>query len=179
MLDPDIVWRQEFATLPTTSDPSWAANMADMLEKLTNGKLTVSGLIPESTFTFQKAVFQSIAVTAVPAPLPAGVIIITNAFLSAVSASTMFINAGTSIGAPTPATTFAAPPSVTIDAVAASELLRAQLLAALPVPDALASTVPSAFRSAFLAVLVSAVGINTVPPPGGPSPLILPPTPLA
>lgn len=177
MLDPVSVWSDEFASLPLVGDPSWAMNMADVVDSLVTGKLQINEISPPSSFTFMKAVFAAQLLPIVAAPPPAGAFAMAAAWGAAMQASQMVVSAGASVGAPSPATTFSAPP-VTIllppSIAAAQAVLAAALLAAPPVPDAKASIIGPAMRTAFVSVLASVTGINSVPPPGGPAPLLLP-----
>lgn len=71
MLDPVSTWADGFNALPKTSDPSWAANMADLVDSLTTMKLDVLAATPPggmSVFTFGKVAFQGVLLTLTPVP---------------------------------------------------------------------------------------------------------------
>lgn len=180
MLDPASFWISEFANLPITDSNDWPDNIADLIDSLTTNKLEISGISPPSTFTFNRNVFKAGIVSLVP---NANVVPNANAFAlafaNAVAASTMFVAAGSSVGAPTPATTFSAPPVVVIlppTIAAAQAALTSSIIAAVPVADPTMSTVPVAFRDAFLALAASVTGLNSVVPT--PGPLVVPSAPL-
>jgi hypothetical protein len=85
------------------------------------------------------------------------------------------VAAGGSVGAPTPATIFSAPPAAVFEPAsltAATAALQTALLAALPVGTPLSSAYPSALYTAFTSLQVLLTGLNSVPPVAGPNPLI-------
>lgn len=181
MLDPANVWLDEFENLPAVLDTSWATNLADLIDNLTTNKLEITGITPSATFTFAKPVFEAALLPIVAGPPPVPQQQIAAAWQTAMTASTMLIASGASIGAPSPATTFSAPPLTLIEpasVTAAATALQVALLAAVPVEDPQDSTVPLAFRTAFISCLATATGLNSISPPAGPTPLLLPPTPL-
>lgn len=71
MLDPVSTWTTAFNNLPKTADSSWATNMANTVDGLVTGKLTVSAATPPGGvcyFTFGKAAFEGVLLTLVPVP---------------------------------------------------------------------------------------------------------------
>lgn len=179
MLESPKQWADAFADLPLAEDASWTQDFASLIDELTTGKLTVSLVTPPPQFQFNKSIFQSGLQTVIAAPPPQPQTQMATAWLQAILASQITISAGASIGAPSPATTFSAPPIALIEptsATAASQVLLSALLASAPVEDPAVSTVPSAFRTAFMTLLATATGVNSAAPP---TPLVLPPTPLS
>jgi len=177
MLDPVDVWKDKFADLPKTGDASWAKNLADYVDSLVTGKLQITEISPPSTFTFQKAIFEALLTPIVFAPTPVPQTAISVAWASAMTASTMVVASGSSIGAPAPVTTFSAPPVTLLlppTIVAAQAALLAQLIAAAFVSEAKEAVLPKALYEAFKAVKASVIGLDSTPTPAGPLPLILP-----
>lgn len=175
MLDPVDAWTAAFASLPLVGDVSWASNLADKVDSLVTGKLQINEISPPSSFTFQKAIFESQLQPILPVLPPVGAIAFAAAWGAAMQASTMVVGAGASVGAPGPATTFSAPPATLLlpaSIASAQAVLAAAIIAAPPVPDAFASTIAASMRTAFTSVLASVTGTNSVTPT--PGPLVLP-----
>lgn len=174
MLDPSSTWSSTFNALPKTADASWAANMADAVDSLTSSKLTISTIktVP-AAFVFGKSAFKSALEVLVPVDSAAqGASNFAGAWEKGLLASTMTVTPGASVGLPaTPANIFSAasslvdPPSITS--------AKAGLVSALTsiVPSETADAFAEAFRTAFLALTCSTTGMNSIPPPGGPTPL--------
>lgn len=167
-MQPAPIWSARFDALSPASDPSWTTAMANLVFELSSS-LQINEILPPCVFNFQKALFEQGMLGATPA---GGEAIIAQAWASAISASTIIVASGSSIGAPSPATTFSAPPVVLIlpPSVAAAQIaLQNDLLAAPPSPP---SAVGPAFYKAFTSLQVSVTGINSVAPT--PTPLVLP-----
>jgi hypothetical protein len=175
MLDPENTWRDRFAELKIVNDISWASNIASLTDELTTGKLQITEITPPSSFTFNKAIFQAQLLPIVFAPTPIPQLAIAAAWGAAMTASTMVVSSGASVGAPSPATTFSAPPVTLLlppTIAAAQAALAATLIAAVPVPDAKQGILGPALRTAFITVKASVTGINSITPT--PTPLVLP-----
>lgn len=183
MLDPFAIWQNTLSELPTSKGPEWANLFAGKVDGLVTGKMQIATISPPSVFTFNKAAFAATLLQALPVADPAsGMLKFANAFEAGCLASTMVVSSGAAFGAPTPATIWSAPPICIIDPpsiVAAKALLLAQLISAPPVPDAKIGKFPSAFFSAFKLLTCSTTGINSVPPPAGPQPLLAPLQPVS
>jgi len=178
MLSPDKVWSQTFDAMPNEpTDPSAVDNFVDWMDKETTKKMEFKGMGGDIKFTFNKDVLkaQMLATLSNVKEDPPAALQFAEAWYKAVLVSKMFINAGAYTGAPTPATMWAAPPSVVVNKdmlQIAKLLLVAEILKAKPTEGS--SEMPKGYRKAFLAVKYDISGINLIPPPGGPQPLVVP-----
>lgn len=177
------IWREEFKNLPITKENDWAQNIGDTIEARVTNKLQLAPPFggPPTRFTWQKGLFVSAIENLQPVTDPvSGRTAIANAWLNSVLASQMTSLGGNFVGAPSPATTFGAPPIITIDppsAAAAHATLLQGLLNLEPVSEA-PGNFPNLFFAAFGALTFTATGINSLPPPTGPLPLVSPLTPV-
>lgn len=173
MLDPINVWQEEFSSLAQTDGTGWAQEYASLVGRLVNGKLEAQGISPPSTFTFNQAIFAAQLLTLQPVPDAAlGALAFGNAWLAAITSSTMLVAPGSSLGAPSPATTWATVASLLnpgATSIAHLKLVEA-LTNAKPVEDPEDSPFVIAFREAFLGLATDAIGVNTVAPT--PAPLV-------
>lgn len=187
-IDPLPMWLKEFKNLPVRGDKDppgkWADDLADFIDKRVTNKMGLGSPLmgPPSTFTFQKALFSAPlkALQAVPEPI-SGRIAVANAWQSAILASTMVPGAGLAVGSPAPPTLFSAPPVVMIFPVSVTLAytgMVADLIAMPLAPDALGSKMPSILYTAFTKLMYMVQGLNSLPPPAGPLPLMLPSVPV-
>ena len=187
-IDPLPLWKKEFKNLKPVGDKDppgkWADNLADFIDQRVTNKMTLGTPImgPPSTFTFQKALFSAPlkALQAVPDPI-SGRTAVANAWQSAILASTMVPGAGIALGSPAPPTLFSAPPVCMIFPVSVT-LAYAGLLMDLiglgEAQDPLMSKMPDALYTAFTKLQFMLQGLNSIPPPAGPLPLIVPTVPV-
>jgi hypothetical protein len=161
---------------------AWADNLADAVDKLVTNKAQVAGVMGSASFTFQKALFATGLKKAMPVTAaPQGAMAIADAWEMAILASTMVIPPGSSLGVASPATTWSVvaatiilPPSVALGKLS----LMQTLSSAPPVPETSASQLGPALYQAFASLMVSISGMNSLPPPSGPTPLPLPSAPI-
>lgn len=179
MIDPLLTWQVQWDLLPI--DPTgllYPTNIATLLSNRMTSKLELTApYIPSAptVFTFALPIFAT-GITGIPIS-PTGAtaaIAFANAFEAACAASTFVAAAGGSVGVPTPATIFSAPPVAVFNpasVTAAKSVLQTSLAAAVPTGLPLTSTYPIALYTAFATLQVTLTGINSVPPPAGPNPL--------
>ena len=171
MIDAQLIWQQEWDKLPLDSTgSSGPTNIGNMIDARVTSKMGIAPpFLGSVTFTFNKAIFIA-GITGLPpaTSASAAAAAFAAAFSSACLASTFVVDDGACVGAPTPPTTWAAPPVTvfnpgTVSAGAAS--LQAAILAAAPVSDPLTSAIPKALYAAFTSLAVIATGINKLDPP--------------
>ncbi len=176
MIDPKLMWQAAWDSLPL--DPTgllYATNIANLINNRLAG-LSIPGITGSVTFTFGMAAFAA-GISNMPLD-PTGTVAPATyaaAFSAACSSSVILIASGASVGASTPATTFAAPPVSLFDpasVAAASSVLQVALLNPQLAPVPLSSIYPRALHTAFTSLMVSATGLNMLVPPAGPLPLI-------
>lgn len=182
-IDPEALWKQRFKGLQTDgSGASWADKMADAVDQGVTGKLQVSGLTGSVTFTFKKDIFANMLKLAVPSPSPfSGAQAIATAFQVACLSSTIVVAPGAFVGAPTPPTTFSVVISSLLDPpgiAAGYSIVFGTLTTMSAVPDAAEGIVGPAIRKGFTMLTVTVTGLNSVPPPVGPQPLVAPLLPV-
>ena len=181
MIDPLSIWKSEFDNLPKDAPTviQGMQNLANFVDSRVSGKLMLGPpIIGSSSYTFAKAVFVAplIVLQATVDPV-SGKIAMATAWQTAALASIMTLSAGASVGAPTPATTFAAPPLCVVNPAslaAAYASLLANLLALVPTKEK--SKIPDLFFSAFSSLTYIVSGINMIVPT--PTPLIVPVNPV-
>lgn len=180
MINPLLTWQSSFDAIPV--DPTgalWPTNITNWI--LTNSLLltldpsVVMG-VPPGAFTWSSAVFKSGISSMVPTPDPVTPpTTFATAWNASITPSVLVVPSGASVGAPTPATIFSAPPLVTVNAAAlalAFSGLTADLQAALPAAKGAISDYPPGFFDAFSALKYDLIGLNSIPPPAGPLPLV-------
>jgi hypothetical protein len=173
------IWKSTFkAQVVPTAGPGWPDFLTDWYAQRFNTPmlslpgLTIAGALP--------VVFGSAAFRALYATLAAGlsqsaaVNIIANAWAAGLAASTVTVAPGSSIGTPSPATTFSTVATSIFDApsILLGKAKILELIGAPNVADALDSQTPIKFREATLLLTVTTTGLNSLPPPGGPTPLV-------
>jgi hypothetical protein len=163
-------WQSAYADptkMPAVADTSWKANLALFFSDLTDDLLKCSTVyasagVPAGSFTFNAAAFQA-------ALSGSGLGVISNAWETAILASTMVVATGAFVGEPkTTANTFSAISSTVIDVAsisAAKSYIAAQLAALTPVSTAGACQFPVVMRQAFLMLTVTISGSNSLGPP--------------
>ena len=177
MLEPLPLWKSTLKSVAFVDNGSWASNLASWLDQRTSRKLAVRPIIGNVIFTFQRGLFETQLKSCAPIDIAMSASLkIASAWESAIMASPIIILPGSSLGAPTPATTWSVvaaiidPPSV----MAGKALLIAKLASAAAVDDGGDSHMAEAFRSASQMLTVTATGINSLPIP---TPLLAPFTP--
>jgi len=178
-IDDLSTWQTTMADIPKVSDNSWATNFSNWTDERVTGKAQLTGVITTNfPFSFNKTIFKNSLLTISSS---VDVLIAANNFASvwetAILAS-LFLNVmpGDNFGVPTPATIWSSITSSLIDIPSisvAKALLIAGLTGSSPVSDPLDSVFPEAFRSAFLSLTGTVTGLNSLPPPSGPQPLIV------
>lgn len=166
-------WQTTFAALPKTKDTSWAANFATWADDRVTSKLTQDSGIqgPGLTFTFNKAIFQTALLLLLPVPdALLGIKGFADAWQTAMASSVAITAVGSSVGAPSPATTWSVVASTTIDpaSIVLGHTKILELVNSPKVADALESEFPIKFREAFLLLTISTLGTNSVAPTPGP-----------
>jgi hypothetical protein len=177
-IDPEPIWKQQFASLAPDSKMEWPTNIANIVDQRVTNKLQISGITGQVTFTWQKAIFENILKTMAPSPTTAsGAQVIASAWQSATAVSTVVVAPGSSVGAPSPPTIFSVVISSLIDPpsiAAGSQIIVAMLTASAPVQNSMDAAIGPAILKAFKLLTVSVIGINSIPPPAGPTPLNAP-----
>ena len=106
---------------------------------------------------------------------------LSQAWAASTQASILSVPSGASVGPPTPATTFSAPPIALFNpaSVAAGiALILAKVSTAPAVPDSDQSVTVQALYEATKQLTVTITGLNSIPTPAGPLPLIVPACPI-
>lgn len=183
-INPLPIWKTEFKDIePTVNVVQAASDLANFYSKQISG-IQPSPLLtaPGFTFPFQTSLFQAGLLSLTPALDPAsGAITIASAWESAILATLPVVAPGAFVGAPTPPTTFSVVASTIIDPpsiVAGKTLIMSLLPLSPPVPDALGAQLPDVLFQATSLLTITVTGTNSVPPPGGPAPLVAPLVPL-
>jgi hypothetical protein len=181
-MDPLSKWSDTLGNLAPSSTPIWALNLANAVDGLCSGKAGIAGVTGTVKFTFNKPIFivQLMAMAATPfQPIAAQGIAM--AWQTAMLASIMVVAPGSYLGAPTPATTWSVvfsslidPPSV----MAATSVMIATISAAQAVGVGSQSIMGPALFAGFSTSTVTVTGLNAVPSPAGPLPLVAPLLPL-
>ncbi len=166
-------WDIEVPNDPTGT--AYPSNMANFIANRVDGKLSMTGgitLTAPAQFTFNKGVFIPLITALQPTTDPVeGRKKIADAWLAAVTASTMVVQPGAYIGTPTPPTIFSVVAPVVIIPAAGYASLLAGLLAA-PLAGAPGTTkFPEELYTAMTLVTFTVTGLDSQPPPDGPKPL--------
>ena len=180
-IDPEGAWKSAIANIKPDSTPQWTKAMADAVDSCCSNKAGLTGITGSVTFTFNKALFmaQLLAVSATPlAALAAQAI--GAAWGTAMMASIILVPPGSSLGAPSPATTWSVCATVIDPAMVtlAQVSLIAELTTMQGVKSAQDSKLGPAIRKALLSCTATVTGVNSIPPPAGPLPLLSPLTPF-
>lgn len=173
--DPASVWKSEFKNLPKvgTSVADGMTNLANFVDARVSNKLILAPPLGGTfTYTFNKAAFLAPLLSLQPVKDTSGMMTLANAWQSAALASIMITAPGSYVGAPAPPTTFASVVTVVDPAsvALAYATLLSNLLSAKPVADD--PPFPIYFRDAFAALKFNLSGMNMLPPPAGPLPLV-------
>lgn len=165
-IDSEQVWKDEFKKLPqvSSSTSDGMNNLADFVAARVAGMKIGSPITGTSSFTFNRSAFVSSLLSLAPVQDTSGLIAIATAWQTSALASTMFVSPGASIGAATPATTFAAVVTVVNPAsvAAAYTILLSNLSSLQPVAED--PMFPVYLRNAFLMIQYTLTGLNTVVP---------------
>jgi hypothetical protein len=170
-------WKDALEALPKVGDASWALAFADFYEEMILQITTDPSIMTPVgfTFTFNKAIFAAQLATLAPTPdALAGITGFANAWNAAVLSTIVVVGPGTVYGSPSPATTFSAVVTSLINpaSIAAGQAIILTLATEPPVGDPQDSKFPEKFRDATLALMIDVTGINSIPPPAGPLPLV-------
>lgn len=181
-IDPLNVWKSTLATLPKVVDGSWALNFANWYAE------RIIGIMPDPTvltpvgfiFTFSAPTFATNLITMTPSMNPLqGITGFANAWASAIALTvfpaTLTLMPGTVFGSPpTPATTYSAITSVTLNpaSLAAAQAKLMELAAAVPVSNPQDSIFPEKFRDATLLLKIDVTGLNSITPTPAPLPAV-------
>lgn len=177
-IDPQSAFKSAISSLKPTNGPLWAKDIADAVDGLVTNKAGLSVITGTCTFTFNKALFMAGIMGLVPslvAPIAAQTIGI--AWGNAMLASIMVVAPGAFIGSPAPPTLFSVIISTIVDppsVVAAQTALIATLSAMQAVKIASDSVLGPALHTAFMSCTATVTGMNSIPPPAGPLPLVAP-----
>lgn len=182
MIDGLSTWQTTFAALPKTLGPEWSTNIATWaLARVVAAELqTLTDAVPP-TFLFSDSTFASQLATLLPTLDPSSAAMgVANAFEAAILASSLLVEPGSFVGTSTPATLFSVVNTALIDppSIVAAKAKVLELATALPVDDAEDSAFPVILREAFLLLTGTVTGLNSVPPPAGPNPLVAAALPL-
>ncbi len=178
MLEPLSGWRKTYKALePRINQPEGIRELANWVNARVSGRLQIGPpLVGNSSFTFARSVFEKGLKPAKPIrDVRQGRLLMANAWRQAVSQSKMRVDAGAAVGVVTPFTLFSSVSSTRIDVVSVSvgyAYLYKVLLSTANEGDE--SRLPEYFRKAFSFLTFTIQGRNSVPPPAGPLPLILP-----
>lgn len=183
MIDQKQQWIDKISKLKPVGDgDSGAKALAEAVDSCVTKKAQLKGIQGKVTFTFQKKIFHTGLLAAVgTTDTAAGVEIFVTAWANAITASVMKVMPGAVYGSPTPATTFSAVASTTLDPpslIKARNYLKAELLKSGFVSDAKKCKVGVALHQSFLALTYTIKGTDSTPSPGGPLPLTVPTRPL-
>lgn len=188
MIDPLSTWQSTLAALPKVADTSWALNFADWYSNRIVNIQPNQTILNTSTgfvFTFSTATFAAQLITLGPTfNQAAGIAGFANAWATAIALTifpaTLNVSAGAFIGTSTPPTLFSAVTAVVLDpaSIVAAVAKINELATAPPVSDPTMSQFSEKFRDATLLLTITVTGLNSVPPPPGPNPLVAPLVPL-
>lgn len=175
-------WKSAFNDIPNVmTQAEGVQNLSDWIESHVTGKLVLDPSIIVGTgitYTWNKEAFKAELLSLSNSPTPNG---LASAWKASVEASIMSVPAGASVGAPSPATTFSAPPVTVLDATSvttAFSQLQVSLNSLPPANTKEEVQIPELLRTAFLTLTFTLSGTNSVSPPAGPNPLTSPNTPV-
>lgn len=171
---PQTTWSGSYreSNPPDIGNSLWKIALADWIDSMLNGLIQLNGMTgPGLQFTFDKETFLN-GLSGVTSKPPNGIQKLSDAWFSAMNSSTWVVPAGSSIGAPSPTTTFGPtpPPVATPDAstLTAGKNKILELLQAPSVTDPAQSQFPIKLREATIGITVSTVGVDSTPTPAGP-----------
>lgn len=175
------IWQSTFKTeLPPVKDGSWPDSMTNWYtDRFNTPNLSLPGLVavPDPTpAVYGSAAFKALFSTLSPGlSQSAAMQIVASAWEAGLLASIVTVSAGSSIGSPSPTTTFSAVTTSVFDppSIAAGKAKILELVGAANVKDALQAQMPVKFREATLLLTVTTTGLDSTPSgSGGPLPLV-------
>lgn len=183
-LEPLATWQSTFkAQMPPVAVGTWPLSMTNWYaERFNTPNLDLPGLTLSTSplpAVFGNAPFMALFSTLAPGlSQAAAMMIVANAWEAGLLASIVTVAPGSSIGAPSPATTWSAVASSIFDppSIAAGKAKILELVGADNVADALDAQMPVKFREATLLLTVTTTGTDSTP--SGGSPLIDPARPV-
>lgn len=175
-VDSLALWKSSFkAQVPPTRGSDGAKNISDWADSMVTNKLVcqiIQG--PNIVYTFSKAIFKAQLEALTPTNnVEEGVTNFANSWASAITSTTAVMGVGSSIGAPSNATTWSSITTTTLDTpskTAGVNKLK-ELKDSPSVSDAANSELPLKMRDAFLLHTITTVGLDSTPPAVGPLPL--------
>jgi len=184
--DPLSKWKSSFKTMVVpTMGVDGPIKMGMWLNSHISNKpmldaATVSS--PSFSCVWQPAIFiaQMLAIPPSLSPIPFA-LKLGQAWASATQASVLMVPAGAFVGAPTPPTLFSAPPVALFNPAtiaSGTALIIAKVSTAPPATESDKSAIIEALYQATTQLGVMLTGLNSIPPPAGPLPLIVPLCPL-
>jgi len=176
MIDALAKWISTYASdVPNVLDSSGPKNVAEWTDdRVPNMELPGiqgTGL----TFTFNKGSFQTELEAINTSTLHDGVVALADAWATAIGGSVADVAVGSSVGAPSPATTWSVVGSTVIDGASVTagrdKLLELENSPIAGTPEE--SEFPVKLREAFLLLTITTTGMDSTPPSsGGPFPLV-------
>lgn len=182
--DPLSVWQLEYENVPIddgTSGPgAWADNLADYIDARISGTSKLEPAPPVfasgASFTWDKATFANLIRSLPPSPEPSsGINAIASAWEASILTSVLIVPSGSFITSPTPPTLWSAPPAASPEpgSISTAKATLISTLLSAPVANTRAQSIfPQAFHTSFGSISFILSGINSVPPPAGPQPLV-------
>lgn len=188
MIDSLATWQSTLAALPKVADASWSLNFANWYaNRIVNiqPNQTILNTAAGFTFTFPTSTFASQLATLTPTTNQlSGVTGFANAWAAAMTLIvfpvSLSVSAGAFVGISSPPTLFSTVTATVLDpaSIAAGKAKILELATAPVVSDPLMSEFAEKFRDATLLLTITVTGLNSVPPPPGPQPLVAPTIPL-
>lgn len=174
------VWKSSFkAEVVPTDGVTWPDNMTNWYTAQFNSpKLSLPGITiaaPPLPATYGSAAFKAIYSTLAPGlSQSAAITLIADAWAAGLAASVVLVKPGDAIGVPAPATIWSVVTTsvFTPASVVAGKAKILELIGAPNVGEALDSQTPLKFYEATLLLKVTTTGLNSIPPPVGPLPLV-------
>lgn len=182
-VDPLDTWKKTHKDLKKVAGPEWAMNFATWYDdRIKNISPDPAAITASSfTFVFNKAIFAAQLSVIPPTPSKmVGMTMFVGAWMSAMALTlfpvTLNVGSGAFIGSPAPPTLFSVINSVIIDppSLIAAQAKLMELLMVENESDAMDSQMPVKFREATLLLSITVSGLNSIPPPAGPLPLVAP-----
>lgn len=178
------LWKLELQKIKPSANSSFAKDIAQWYYLSTIGTQANPTIIlaPGFLFTFQTAILETKLLTLGPSlNVVAQAIQLAEAWEAAILASTVVVAPGASLLPTTPATLFSVVSATVIDPdsiqIAKAKIVEI-LSSSTPATSALDSKMADAFYEAATKLTITITGINSVPPPAGPLPLVAPKIPL-
>lgn len=173
-MDALSIWKAQWDLLPLDGTGSaYPMNLANVIGDRVDGKMTTLSVTSSASFTFNRALFAAeITGMAPQVTAIAGATKISDAWKTAILASTLTVPPGAFVGAAAPPTTFSVVSTVVVSPAAGYASLIAGLIAA-PLAGGLGQSVfPEELRKAFELLTYTITGLDSTPPPAGPLPLV-------